>query len=108
MRSAGKLTFLLNDHHGTGTTQISADAAQVVTRRKSAIYGDPRGAQPSAWVGDKGFVGGTKDADTGLTPRESVSTTRQSVVSFRSTRSWTLPIRNRRMGTRTPTTTRSA
>ncbi|MFJ5834921.1 RHS repeat-associated core domain-containing protein, partial [Streptomyces sp. NPDC093089] len=26
-----------------------------------------RGAQPATWRGDKGFVGGTKDADTGLT-----------------------------------------
>ncbi|MEV6393730.1 polymorphic toxin-type HINT domain-containing protein [Streptomyces sp. NPDC051907] len=67
MRTGGKLTFLLNDHHGTSTTQITADAAQAVTRRKSTIFGAPRGAQPEGWAGDKGFVGGTKDTDTGLT-----------------------------------------
>ncbi|MFD9411015.1 polymorphic toxin-type HINT domain-containing protein [Streptomyces sp. NPDC059989] len=67
MRESGKLTFLLSDHHGTGTTQVTADAAQTVTRRKTGIFGDDRGPQPSAWAGDKGFVGGTKDVDSGLT-----------------------------------------
>ncbi|CAM5515640.1 hypothetical protein STENM223S_03188 [Streptomyces tendae] len=67
MRTGGKVTFLFSDHHGTGTTQITSDAAQTVTRRKSTIFGAPRGTQPTNWVGDKGFVGGTKDTDTGLT-----------------------------------------
>ncbi len=67
VRTDGKLTFLFSDHHGTGTTQVTSDAAQSVTRRKSTIFGAPRGTQPTDWAGDKGFVGGTKDADTGLT-----------------------------------------
>ncbi|MGY4739510.1 RHS repeat-associated core domain-containing protein, partial [Streptomyces sp. ATMOS53] len=67
MRTGGKLTFLLADHHGTTTTQVTADAAQAVTRRKTGIFGTPRGAQVGPWAGDKGFIGGTKDADTGLT-----------------------------------------
>ncbi|MFJ3817195.1 polymorphic toxin-type HINT domain-containing protein [Streptomyces sp. NPDC090056] len=67
MYKAGKLTFLLADHHGTSTTQISNDAAQTVTRRKTTIFGGPRGTQPTNWIGDKGFVGGTRDTDTGLT-----------------------------------------
>ncbi|WP_407838742.1 RHS repeat domain-containing protein [Streptomyces sp. DSM 116496] len=67
MRTSGKLTFLLSDHHGTGTTQVSADATQTVTRRKTGIFGEERGAQPTGWAGDKGFVGGTKDTGTGLT-----------------------------------------
>ncbi|GGY12921.1 hypothetical protein GCM10010326_00040 [Streptomyces xanthochromogenes] len=67
MRTGGKLTYLLDDHQGTVNTQISADAAQSVTRRKSTIFGAPRGDQPTNWTGDKGFVGGTKDADSGLT-----------------------------------------
>ncbi|MGW0390191.1 RHS repeat-associated core domain-containing protein [Streptomyces sp. NPDC003042] len=66
MRTGGKLVFLLADHHGTGTTQISADAAQTVTRRKTKIFGGARGVQPSAWSGDRGFVGGTNDSATGL------------------------------------------
>ncbi|MCX4964401.1 polymorphic toxin-type HINT domain-containing protein [Streptomyces sp. NBC_00654] len=67
LRKGGKLSFLINDHHGTSTTQVSADAAQTVTRRQSTIFGAPRGSQPTTWAGDKGFVGGTKDPDTELT-----------------------------------------
>ncbi|MFD3921422.1 polymorphic toxin-type HINT domain-containing protein [Streptomyces sp. NPDC058595] len=67
MRTAGKLTFLLSDHHGTATTQITADATQAVTRRKTTIFGAPRGTQPTNWAGDKGFVGGTIDKSTDLT-----------------------------------------
>ncbi|WP_405795683.1 polymorphic toxin-type HINT domain-containing protein [Streptomyces sp. NBC_01506] len=66
VRKGGKLTLLFSDHHGTGTTQVTSDAAQQVTRRKSTIFGAPRGTQPADWAGDKGFVGGTKDTDTGL------------------------------------------
>ncbi|MGW7031476.1 polymorphic toxin-type HINT domain-containing protein [Streptomyces xanthophaeus] len=66
VRTGGKLTFTLADHHNTGTTQITSDATQAVTRRKTGIFGDDRGDQPT-WVGDKGFVGGTEDKDTGLT-----------------------------------------
>ncbi|WP_189971955.1 scabin-related ADP-ribosyltransferase [Streptomyces violascens] len=67
MRTGSKLTYLLGDSHGTGTTQITADATQKITRRKSTIFGAPRGDQPTNWAGDKGFIGGTKDTDTGLT-----------------------------------------
>ncbi|MFI9549905.1 RHS repeat-associated core domain-containing protein [Streptomyces sp. NPDC052016] len=67
MRTGGKLTFVFSDHHGTGSTQISADATQTVVRRKTGIFGEVRGTQPTTWAGDKGFVGGTKDTDTGLT-----------------------------------------
>ncbi|MGW7176580.1 TreTu family toxin [Streptomyces xanthophaeus] len=67
MRTGGKLTFTLADHHGTGTMQVTADTTQTVTRRKTGIFGDERGTQPTAWTGDKGFVGGTKDTETGLT-----------------------------------------
>ncbi|MCX4674732.1 polymorphic toxin-type HINT domain-containing protein [Streptomyces sp. NBC_01433] len=67
LRKGTKLTFLINDHHATSTTQVTADAAQTVTRRKSTIFGSARGTQPSTWSGDRGFVGGTTDADTELT-----------------------------------------
>ncbi|MFC9394190.1 RHS repeat domain-containing protein [Streptomyces sp. NPDC057027] len=66
MRSGGRITFLLADHHGTGTTQVDA-VTQAIVRRKTGIFGGPRGPQPTAWAGDRGFVGGTRDADTGLT-----------------------------------------
>ncbi|MFI7359212.1 RHS repeat domain-containing protein [Streptomyces avidinii] len=67
MRTGGKLTFTLADHHNTSTTQITADATQTVTRRKTGLFGEARGAQPSTWTGEKTFVGGTKDNDSGLT-----------------------------------------
>ncbi|MEV0776889.1 polymorphic toxin-type HINT domain-containing protein [Streptomyces sp. NPDC050428] len=67
MRTGGKLTFLLSDHHGTATTQITADPTQAITRRKTTIFGAPRGTQPPTWAGDKGFVGGTIDKTTDLT-----------------------------------------
>ncbi|MEU3130803.1 polymorphic toxin-type HINT domain-containing protein [Streptomyces sp. NPDC047726] len=67
VRTGGKITFLISDHNGTSTTQVTADSSQTVTRRQSTIFGAPRGAEPTAWDGDKGFVGGTRDTDTGLT-----------------------------------------
>ncbi|MCC0098955.1 hypothetical protein K7B10_30100 [Streptomyces flavotricini] len=67
MRTGGKLTFVLADHHNTGTTQITADATQAVTRRKTGLFGGERGTKPTGWAGEKTFVGGTKDTDTGLT-----------------------------------------
>ncbi|MGW7454266.1 polymorphic toxin-type HINT domain-containing protein [Streptomyces sp. NPDC054787] len=67
MRTGGKLTFTLADHHNTGTTQIAADATQTVTRRKTGLFGENRGTQPTTWAGEKTFVGGTKDNDSGLT-----------------------------------------
>ncbi|MER6777913.1 MULTISPECIES: RHS repeat-associated core domain-containing protein [unclassified Streptomyces] len=66
MRTGGRITFLVDDHHGTGTTQIDA-VTQAVTRRRSTIFGAPRGAAATGWLGDKGYVGGTTDVDTGLT-----------------------------------------
>ncbi|MEU1824428.1 RHS repeat-associated core domain-containing protein [Streptomyces abikoensis] len=66
MRVGGKLTFLLSDHHGTTNAQIDS-SGQTVARRKSSLFGGPRGAQSTDWLGDKGFVGGTLDSDTGLT-----------------------------------------
>ncbi|KJY25605.1 hypothetical protein VR46_41120, partial [Streptomyces sp. NRRL S-444] len=47
MRTGGRLTFTLADHHGTGTTQVSADATQAVTRRKTGLFGEERGTKPT-------------------------------------------------------------
>ncbi len=65
MLTGGRLTFLLSDLHGTATTQIDATTL-AVTRRKTTIFGAPRGTQPTGWAGDKTFVGGTSDPDTSL------------------------------------------
>ncbi|MEZ0070652.1 RHS repeat-associated protein [Streptacidiphilus sp. MAP12-20] len=37
------------------------------SRRYTDPFGNPRGTTPTTWAGDKGFVGGTQDATTGLT-----------------------------------------
>ncbi|MFE1788996.1 polymorphic toxin-type HINT domain-containing protein [Streptomyces sp. NPDC059525] len=62
------LAYQSSDHHGTNGIQFNAtDLAQV--RRPSDPFGNERGTQPAqgAWAGDKGFVGGIKEAATGLT-----------------------------------------
>ncbi|MEU9064778.1 RHS repeat-associated core domain-containing protein [Streptomyces sp. NPDC048430] len=64
IRTGGKLTFTFTDHHNTATTQVSADAAQVVTRRKTQPFGSRRGAEATEWEGDKGFLGGAEDETT--------------------------------------------
>ncbi|MGA5703846.1 polymorphic toxin-type HINT domain-containing protein [Peterkaempfera bronchialis] len=65
VRTGGKLNYLFTDAHGTDIASVDA-STQAITRRKSTIFGAPRGTQPT-WPGQKGFVGGTIDIDTGLT-----------------------------------------
>ncbi|MDT4993167.1 MAG: hypothetical protein QOH97_3059 [Actinoplanes sp.] len=57
---------MVNDNHDTGTATVSNDANLTVNRQRTLPFGANRGPNPTAWVGDKGFVGGTKD-NTGLT-----------------------------------------
>jgi RHS repeat-associated protein len=64
--SDNKLSFLASDHHGTGELAIDA-ATGAVTQRRSDPYGVERGKPIGTWPGEKGFVGGTIDAATGLT-----------------------------------------
>ncbi|WP_173139643.1 RHS repeat domain-containing protein [Kibdelosporangium persicum] len=59
-----KLNWLVSDHHGTAEVTVeSADLA--VGQRRFTPFGQPRGATPS-WPDERGFVGGTADASTGL------------------------------------------
>ncbi|MFH9426618.1 RHS repeat domain-containing protein, partial [Streptomyces sp. NPDC017529] len=66
--SDGTLSFVLSDHHGTPELTIDAKSMQY-SRRASGPFGTARGPQPEAdaWPSEHGFVGGTKDASTGLT-----------------------------------------
>ncbi|MFJ2085670.1 RHS repeat-associated core domain-containing protein [Micromonospora chokoriensis] len=65
MRKGGKVSWLVNDHHGTGEIAVDSDT-MAVTRRLLTPYGGSRG--PSvAWPGERGFVGGNIDVATGLT-----------------------------------------
>jgi RHS repeat-associated protein len=61
-----KLHWLDPNHVGTAEMSIDADT-QEVTRRRTDPFGGERGVKPATWPGQQGFVGGTIDADTGLT-----------------------------------------
>ncbi|MEU1180446.1 RHS repeat-associated core domain-containing protein [Streptomyces sp. NPDC005820] len=66
VRSAGKLSFVASDHHETGELAIDS-ATGAVSQRRFDPFGVERGEKTGVWPGQKGFVGGTIDASTGLT-----------------------------------------
>nr|CEL14161.1 FIG01288243: hypothetical protein [Kibdelosporangium sp. MJ126-NF4]CTQ88528.1 FIG01288243: hypothetical protein [Kibdelosporangium sp. MJ126-NF4] len=61
----GKVSWLTADHHTTGQLAIDSDT-QAVQRRRITPYGETRGAEPTNWPGQRGFVNGTNDPTTGL------------------------------------------
>jgi RHS repeat-associated protein len=63
--SDGKFTYLIPDRQGTGTLQIDSQTQQVV-RRQYKPFGETRD-QSGTWTGQRGYVGGTQDDNTGLT-----------------------------------------
>ncbi|GAB2628714.1 RHS repeat-associated core domain-containing protein [Streptomyces capparidis] len=65
VRTPTGLTWLAGDHNGTASLQIHA-TTQTLTRRRTMSFGEDRGEATKAWVGDRGFIGGTQDP-TGLT-----------------------------------------
>lgn len=65
VRTGGKVSWLGTDHHGTPDLAIDAET-QTVQRRRTTPYGEARGAAPTAWPGERSFVGGTSDPSTGL------------------------------------------
>ncbi|MBP2320389.1 RHS repeat-associated protein [Kibdelosporangium banguiense] len=66
MRQArGPLTWLASDHQSTAQTAVDSGTL-AVTKRRQLPFGGPRGGA-SAFPGERGFVGGTQDASTGLT-----------------------------------------
>ncbi|MGW0885423.1 RHS repeat-associated core domain-containing protein [Streptomyces sp. NPDC002671] len=62
----GAFTVQSADHHGTNTLSVDLSSG-TVSRRAQDPFGNPRGPQPTAWAGDRGFVGGRLDPGTGLT-----------------------------------------
>ncbi len=64
--SDGSLSYLSADHHNTATIAVDAAGSMAATRRDLTPYGETRGAAPQSWPDQKGFVGGTVDASTGL------------------------------------------
>ncbi|MER6678575.1 RHS repeat-associated core domain-containing protein [Streptomyces sp. NPDC000983] len=61
-----KLSFLIADKNATSEVAINASDL-TMQRRRSTPFGALRGTPPTNWPGQKGFVGGTQDASTGLT-----------------------------------------
>ncbi|WP_457029527.1 RHS repeat-associated core domain-containing protein [Kitasatospora sp. P5_F3] len=62
--SAGTVSWLSGDQHGTSTLAFDS-ATLAVTRRRSLPFGEDRGA-PISWPDDHGFLNKTKDVSTGL------------------------------------------
>ncbi|MFB6723685.1 RHS repeat domain-containing protein [Kribbella sp. NPDC056345] len=65
VRTGNKVNWVSSDHHGTTTVTVDA-ATSAVQRRRTTPYGEVRGTAPTAWPGQRGFVGGTQDDQTGL------------------------------------------
>jgi RHS repeat-associated protein len=65
VRASAGLSWLAGDQQGTAQVAITADTL-AVTQRRQTPFGAPRGAAV-VFPGEKGFVGGTTDAATGLT-----------------------------------------
>ncbi|MFJ9537082.1 RHS repeat-associated core domain-containing protein [Streptomyces sp. NPDC101225] len=63
-----KLTYLTGDRHGTASLALTPDTAQSFTKRYTTPFGADRGRPAyGPWPDDKGFLGKTRDATTGLT-----------------------------------------
>ncbi|MGW4471453.1 RHS repeat domain-containing protein [Nonomuraea sp. NPDC004354] len=57
--------LLANDHQGTAQAAVNAGSGELAVRRTTP-FGENRGAPPPWWPRQRGFVGGTQDATTGL------------------------------------------
>ncbi|MEU1475472.1 RHS repeat-associated core domain-containing protein [Streptomyces sp. NPDC005760] len=64
--SDGTFSYLIPDRQGTGTLQIDSQTQQVV-RRQYKPFGETRDRSAGTWTGQRGYVGGTEDDNTGLT-----------------------------------------
>ncbi|MGY4393647.1 RHS repeat-associated core domain-containing protein [Streptomyces sp. TE12347] len=60
-----KVTFQVNDHHGTAELNIDATTG-ALNQRRTTPFGGTRGTAPTTWSGTRGFLGGVNEA-TGLT-----------------------------------------
>jgi RHS repeat-associated protein len=62
----GTLSWLGSDHQGTSSLSINATTG-AISQRRFDPYGTERGKPTGTFPGEKGFVGGTLDLQTGLT-----------------------------------------
>ncbi|WP_371549757.1 RHS repeat-associated core domain-containing protein [Streptomyces sp. NBC_00554] len=60
------LTWLAADRHGTSALAVES-TTQAVTKRYTTPFGSTRSGGTGTWTDDKGFLGKTADASTGLT-----------------------------------------
>ncbi|MEV8248431.1 polymorphic toxin-type HINT domain-containing protein [Streptomyces rochei] len=67
-RTTDGVTYLAGDHQGTAQLAIASTDGTTQRRRMDSfgVARDQTAANPSSWVNDKGFVGGTNDETTGL------------------------------------------
>ncbi|WP_306321769.1 MULTISPECIES: polymorphic toxin-type HINT domain-containing protein [unclassified Streptomyces] len=68
MRTSKGVTYLAADHHGTAELAVNPATGET-DRRRLDPFGNGRdetSSDSSKWVNDKGFVGGTNDATSGL------------------------------------------
>ncbi|MBC3844499.1 hypothetical protein GXW82_43240 [Streptacidiphilus sp. 4-A2] len=63
--NTGDIQYLIPNQQGSDTLAIDYQTENV-TRRQYLPFGGARGTAPTTWPGDKGYVGGTADATTGL------------------------------------------
>ncbi|MFE1322682.1 polymorphic toxin-type HINT domain-containing protein [Kitasatospora phosalacinea] len=63
--SNGTITYQPTGAQGTAQLQVDA-ATLAITRRAYDPYGNPRGATPSAWADNHGYLGKPQDATSGL------------------------------------------
>jgi RHS repeat-associated protein len=66
MRTTSGVQFLTADQNGTAEQAIDA-TTQALTQRRFTPFGQARGTSSPGWPGEKGYIGGTIDATTGLT-----------------------------------------
>jgi RHS repeat-associated protein len=63
-----KVTYLISDPHGTSSLAINRDDTLTFTKRYTTPFGEDRGKPLyGPWPDDKGFLGKTRDTNTGLT-----------------------------------------
>ncbi|MFJ6822974.1 polymorphic toxin-type HINT domain-containing protein [Streptomyces niveus] len=65
-QDGGGLSYLVSDHQGTSSLAIDA-TTNAVSQRRFDPFGAARGEASGSWPGEKGFVGGTIDTQSGLT-----------------------------------------
>jgi RHS repeat-associated protein len=66
IRTAAGVTWLVADQHGTAELAVDPTTLQATVRRLDP-FGNPRGPATIWSGGDRGFVGGTANTNTGLT-----------------------------------------